>query len=207
MKNASKRADDLKSLSKRLVKELKPEAREPQDPLKALVRGAMSFDVPDSRADEAVRLLDREFVDLNELRVATDLEIQELLGQRYPAIERRVAMITQSLNRIFEREHTLSLDRLKTLGKREARQFLRELPDIHPFVEAYVMLFAFEGHAFPIDDESVAYFREHGILEEGSPLDEAQKFIEHHMKAEECADFFVALRRHMSEEAKAKRKK
>ncbi|MDB5173590.1 MAG: hypothetical protein JWN51_2363, partial [Phycisphaerales bacterium] len=78
MKNASKRADDFKSLSRRLMKENKSEPREPQEALKALVRGAMSFDVPDSRADEAVRLLDREFVDLNELRVATDLEIQEL---------------------------------------------------------------------------------------------------------------------------------
>ncbi|MDB5328968.1 MAG: hypothetical protein JWP03_119 [Phycisphaerales bacterium] len=207
MKNASKRADDLKALARRLVKDIKPEVPPVQDPLKALVRGAMSFDVPDSRADEAVRLLDREFVDLNELRVATDLEIQELLGQRYPAIERRVAMITQSLNRIFEKEHTLSLDRLKTLGKREARQFLRELPDIHPFVEGYVMLFAFEGHAFPMDAETVAFFHGHGIIDEGSPLDEAQKFIEHHIKVEECADFFVALRRHMSDEAKAKRKK
>src|SRR6476469_9890938 len=113
MKNATKHADELKSLTKRLLKEHKPEPRQPQEPLKALVRAAMSFDMPDAKADEAMRLIDREFVDLNELRVATDLEIQELLGTRYPAIERRVAMITQSLNNIFEREHTMSLDRLK----------------------------------------------------------------------------------------------
>ena len=94
MKNAGKHADELKSLLKRLVKEYKPGEREPQEPLKALVRGAMSFDMPDSRADEAMRAIDREFVDLNELRVATDLEIQELLGVKYPDIERRVAMIT-----------------------------------------------------------------------------------------------------------------
>src|SRR3982751_51666 len=122
---------------RRLLKEHKPEPREPQEALKALVRAAMSFDMPDAKADEAMRLIDREFVDLNELRVATDLEIQELLGTRYPAIERRVAMITQSLNNIFEREHTLSLERLKDISRRDARQFLRELPDIHPFVEAY----------------------------------------------------------------------
>jgi hypothetical protein len=48
------------------------------------------------------RPIEKEFVDLNELRVATDLEIQELLGTRYPDIQRRVAMITQSLNNIFE---------------------------------------------------------------------------------------------------------
>src|SRR5687768_11071947 len=188
MKNATKHADDLKSLLKRLVREYKPQDLEPQEPLKALVRGAMSYDVSDSRAREAMRAIETEFVDLNELRVATDLEIQEQLGVKYPLIERRVAMITQSLNNILEREHTLSLDRLKTDSKRDARQFLRELPDIHPFVEAYVMLFGFDGHAFPADDEALAHLRDHGIVEDATSLDEAQRFVEHHLKAEECYD-------------------
>src|SRR5688572_14620761 len=194
MKNATKHAEELRSLMKRLLKEHKPEPKQAQEPLKALVRAAMSFDMPDAKADEAMRLIDREFVDLNELRVATDLEIQELLGVRYPAIERRVEMITRSLNNIFEREHTLSLDRLKTISKRDARQFLRELPDIHPFVEAYVMLFAFDGHAFPMDEDTLEYLRDHDIVEESTTLDEGQRFVEHHLKAEECHDLFACLR-------------
>src|SRR5580698_2155917 len=174
MKNATKHVEELKSLHKRLTKDIKPEPREAVDALKALVRAAMSFDVPDTRADEAMKLIDREFVDLNELRVATELEVQEMLGQRYPAIERRVAMITAALNNIFEREHTLSLDRLKTLNKRDARQILRELPEIHPFVEAYVMLYAFDGHAIPIDDEMLAALRDLHIADEETPLVEVQ---------------------------------
>jgi len=192
---------------KRLVKEQKPEPKQPKDALQALVRAAMSFDMPDAKADEAMRHIEREFVDLNELRVATDLEIQELLGTRYPAIERRVAMITQSLNDIFEREHTMSLDRLKTVSKRDARQFLRELPDIHPFVEAYVMLYAFDGHAFPMDEETLDYLREQGIVEDGATLDEAQRFVEHQLKAEECHDLFASLRRVVSDESARPRKK
>src|SRR3982751_5043123 len=117
MKNATKHAEDLRSMLKRLVRDCKPEPRQPLDPLKALVRGAMSFDVPDARADEAMAVIDREFVDLNELRVATELEVQEMLGTRYPAIERRVSLLTQALNAIFEKEHTLSLDRLKLGGQ------------------------------------------------------------------------------------------
>src|SRR5215210_4289979 len=191
---------------KRLLREHKAAPKEAQDPLKALVRAAMSFDMPDAKAEEAMRLIDREFVDLNELRVATDLEIQELLGTRYPAIERRVAMITQSLNDIFEREHTLSLDRLKTVSKRDARQFLRELPEIHPFVEAYVMLFAFDGHAFPADGETLEFLKGHGIVEESTSLDECQRFVEHHLKAEECYDLFACLRGGALD-AKAKKKK
>jgi hypothetical protein len=135
------------------------------------------------------------------------LEIHEMLGVRYPAIEKRVAMITQSLNNIFEREHTLSLDRLRTVSKRDARQFLRELPDIHPFVEAYVMLFAFDGHAFPLDSEILDYLREQGIVEDGATVDDAQRFVEHQLKADECYEMFVALRRVVSDEGTRSKKK
>ena len=207
MKNATKHAEELRSLMKRLIKEHKPEPKQVQEPLRALVRAAMSFDMPDAKADEAMRHIEREFVDLNELRVATDLEIQELLGTRYPAIERRVEMITRSLNDIFEREHTLSLDRLKTVSKRDARQFLRELPEIHPFVEAYVMLFAFDGHAFPLDDEILEYLREQGIVEDGATVDDTQRFIEHQLKAEECYDLFAAMRKAVSDEGSRPKKK
>lgn len=207
MKNATKHAEELRSLYRKLLKEHKPEPREPMDPLKALVRGAMSFDVSDERANQAMKAIDKEFVDLNELRVATDLEIQELLGQRYPSIEKRVAMITQSLNNIFEREHTLSLDRLNTISKRDARKFLSELPDVHPFVEAYVMLYGFDGHAVPLDDQMLEYLRGEEILDEQTNLHDAQRFVEHHIKHEESHSFFVAFRAAAAEEGGRAKKK
>ena len=195
MKNATKHADELKSHLKKLMKEEKAPEKETLDPLQALVRGAMSFDVSDSKAEDAMKAINREFVDLNELRVATDLEIQEMLGQRYPQIEKRVAMITQSLNAIFEKEHTLSLDRLKTISKKDSRAFLRELPEIHPFVEAYVMIFAFDGGAIPLDDEMLKYLIAEEIVEADTPLDQAQKFVEGNVKAEDSYEAYVALRR------------
>src|SRR5438128_1662585 len=142
MKNASKYIDILRSLGRSFAKEGKAPPIEKQEPLKALVRGTMSYDVPDSRAEDAMKVIDREFVNLNELRVATQLEVQDMLGSRYPEIERRVDLITLSLNSIFEKEHTLSLDRLKTVSRKDARQFLRDLPEMHPFVEAYVMVYS-----------------------------------------------------------------
>src|SRR4051812_12915463 len=102
MKNATKHAEELKSLNRKLIREHKPAERAPLEPLWALVRGAMSYDVPDGRVEEAIKVIEREFVDLNELRVATELEVQALLGQRYPQIEQRVNQITLALNAIFE---------------------------------------------------------------------------------------------------------
>jgi len=206
MKNATKHADELKSLFKKLLKEVKPAEKQTLDPSRALVRAAMSFDVTDARADEAMKYIEREFVDLNELRVATELEIQEMLGQRYPEIEKRVALFTQSLNFIFEKEGTLSLDRLKTISKRDARQFVRELPGMHPFVEAYVMLYSFDGHAVPVDNEILEYLAGKEIVEEGTSLDELQRFLEHHVKADECHDLFLSLRRAAGDDGKKKRK-
>jgi hypothetical protein len=211
MKNASKHADELRSLNRKLGKEHKPPPRQKQEPIRALVRAALSFDVPDSKADDAMKVVDREFVDLNELRVATQLEIKELVGPRYPQIERRVALVTQALNAVFEKEHTLNFDRLVTISKKDVRTFLRELPDMHPFVEAYVMLYGFEGNAVPIDDVILAYLKDQEVVEPETTLDEAQKFIEHYFKAEEFHDLFWVLREASlaaaSEDGKKKKRK
>jgi len=115
-------------------------------------------------------------------------------------------MITGCLNAIFEREHTLSLDRLKTVSKKDARQFVRELPMMHPFVEAYVMIYGFEGAAVPVDDEMLAYLRSEGAFEEKTTLDEAQRFLEQHVKIEEWYDFFVCIRRAVYSDAARKKK-
>ncbi|HUB25632.1 MAG TPA: hypothetical protein VL992_09390 [Tepidisphaeraceae bacterium] len=206
MKHSGKYAENLKSLLKKLRKS-EPPPRQPRDSLRALVHAAMSYDMPDSRVEEAMRAIDEEFVDLNELRVATELEAQELLGSKYPDIEKRVTMITKALNQIFEREHTLSLERLASVSKRDARQFLRSLPDIHPFVEAYVMLMSFDGHAVPLDETMLAYLRDQEAIEEEIALDEAQRFIEHHLKAEDCYDFYCLVRTASHEDGEAKKKK
>jgi endonuclease III len=207
MKNATKHADTLKSLLRSLLREGKPPPFERQDPLKALVRGAMSYDVSDTRAEEAMKHIEKEFVHLNELRVATELEVQELLGVRYPAIEERVELITKCLNAIFEKEHTLSLDRLKTISKRDARQFLKDLPGINPFVEGYVMLFAFEGASIPLDNEITAYLRDEEVFDEKITLDEGQRFLEHNIKAEECYEFYACIRRELRAEKGRKKAK
>jgi endonuclease III len=206
MKNATKYADSLHSLHRKLTREHKAEPPQPLEPLQALVRAAMSYDVSDAKADEAVKAIHKEFVDLNELRVATDLEIQELLGVRYPDIEHRVQMITQALNNIFEREHTMSLERLKTISRRDARQFLRELPDIHPFVEAYVMLYGFEGNAFPIDDEILEFLLDEEVVEPETNLADAQKFVEHNLREASMHDFYTAIRATVFEESRRKKK-
>jgi len=207
MKNATKHADALKALAKKTIRDHKPAPIEPREPVRALVRAIFTFNASEHKAEEAMKIIDREFVDLNELRVATELEVQEMVNPRYPEIERRATMISQMLNSIFEREHTMNLNRLTDLGKREIRQYLREMPEQSPFVEAYMMLYCYQGHAFPMDEETHEYLRDEEIIEEGSSIEEAQKFVEHHLKAEECHEFHAALRKGLHEGGLKKKKK
>lgn len=207
MKNATKHADALKSLAKKTIRDHKPAPLEPQDPVRAIVRAILSFNAPESKVEEAMKVIDRDFVDLNELRVGTELEVQEMINPRYPEIEKRSLMISQALNSIFEREHTMNLNRLAELGKREIRQYLREMPEQSPFVEAYIMLYCFEGHAFPIDEDTLDFLKEEEIVEENATLEEAQKFVEHHLKADECYEFYAALRKGLHDGALKKKKK
>ena len=100
----------------------------------------------------------------------------------------------------------LGPDNVRTL----VRTFLRELPDMHPFVEAYVMLYGFEGNAMPIDDLMLGYLKEEEVVEPAATLDEAQKFVEHYFKAEEYHDLFYVIREAAlaaGDDAKKKRKK
>lgn len=206
MKNASKHAEELKTLYKKCAKEAKGIERVAMDPLRALVRGCFSFDTTDAKCDAVFAILDKEFVDLNELRVATDLEICEMVGPIIPELERRVTMATQSLNFIFEREHTLTIDRLKSLSKKEIRQYYRELPNSHPFVEAYVLMMGYEGSAVPVDNEILELLLEAEAVEEGTTLEDAQKFLENHLKSEEMFEFFVGARKLLESGSKKKAK-
>ena len=91
MKNASKHADELKSLLKKLGKD-RPE-RPAMDPLVAIVRGSLSMDADDGLVDEAMAKIDSEFVDINELRVATELEVADLVGDHHPKIDEKTTII------------------------------------------------------------------------------------------------------------------
>jgi hypothetical protein len=93
------------------------------------------------------------------------------------------------------------------VSKRDARQFLRDLPLIHPFIEAYVTMYGFESPAMPMDSEILEYLRGEGLFDDKTSLEDTQRFVEHNLKSEELHDFFVLARRAAhSEAAKSRRK-
>jgi endonuclease III len=192
MKNASKHAEELKSLVKKLVKD-RPERPE-MDPLVAIVRGALSMDADDAMVEEAMARIDSEFVDINELRVATELEVADLIGDHHPKIDEKTTIIRTTLHAVFDREQILKFDRVKELKKAELRQFFRDMETMPPFVEAFVCLHAFDTAAFPVDDAILDLLIEEGIVEPETGHEEAQSFLEHQIKADDVYGAYLAFR-------------
>ena len=194
MKNIVKHVDKLKALQKRLLKDHPPADFAQLDPLPALVRGILSFDASEAKVESALKSLDKEFVDLNELRVATELELISVIGPRYPHVQRRAAMLRDSLNGIFALHDTLNLESLKPMNRRETIEAVAKIAGLTPYVEAFVMLAGFEAPAVPTDEAMLAVLRDAGAVEPDATAEEAQRFLQDKLKADEMVPLFTALR-------------
>jgi endonuclease III len=198
MKNASKHAATLKSLRRKLCRQHKAADRPELDPLRALVLGVLREDCDDAKANRAMAALDEEFVDVNELRVATELELSNLIGEDYPHVVDRSVRLREILMSVFDAEGRLSIARVAAMNKKEQRATLHGLPMMSPFVEGHVALLGFGQAAVPVDDRMRVYLVSQGVLEPSGTVEEAQRFLESHLKSDECWPFFHACRAEVS---------
>ncbi|MFT3785363.1 MAG: hypothetical protein QM770_04245 [Tepidisphaeraceae bacterium] len=193
MKNAGKHADALKALYKKLSREGKVPEKPKLDPIKAIVYASLLTGTSHKRVDEAMKKIEAEFVDFNELRVATELEVIDLLGEDHPGIEDKAAVLRNVLHGIFDRENSYKLDKLAELKKTELREYIRGLPMITPFVEAFVTMVSFDHSAVPIDDEMLGYLVDEEAIDPDATLEEAQAFLEQNIKGDDCWPFFSVV--------------
>ncbi len=103
-------------------------------------------------------------------------------------------MAVRCLTEIFNREHTLKLDRVAGMSRRDQRAYLKDLTDLHPYADGYTMLMGFDSPAMPIDSSILEFLQHKGCMPDDISLEDAQKFIESHLKSEELYPAFCILR-------------
>jgi hypothetical protein len=62
------------------------------------------------------------------------------------------------------------------------------------YVSATVTLLSFGGHAIPLDDRLYRKLIEDGIIEASATFEEAQSFLEHHIRFEDAIEAHQRLR-------------
>lgn len=193
MKNAGPHAKTLKSLAKTLMTSSAGAEKPRVDPVTALVAAVLKRNTPDSKADKAIQRLQDEFVDFNELRVATQLELVDLLEDLYKDAGDRIAILLDTLALVFDNRGRLHLDDIAAMNRREQRPALKKV-NLDPYVEAYVALASLGIGTVPIDETSHAHLEQEDVLEPDTDSAEAHKFVESNVKADEAWPFFVGLR-------------
>ncbi len=195
MKNGIKYAGRLRTAYKRLRQAVPgPTIPEPDDPLRRLAIAILGVGCGE---EEARRALDRALsvlVDWNELRVSSAHEVNQATGNSIPHGPQRCQQLIHALQAIYEREHRVSLDRLGSLGRREARQYLAKLKGVDEYAAASVILWSFGGHAIPVNDRLMHALRHAELIHPEATRAEVQAFLERHVSANDAKQFCLIMR-------------
>ena len=188
--------DHAKAIAK-LMKVLRttytPEPVVEREPIVELVYAFLLWDSTLAKSKTAMRRVEDAFVDMNELRVSRPAEVMAALGKTYPRLEERVLRMRETLRDLYKREHAVSLDKVATMSKRDARNYLETLEGITPFCAARVALVALGAHAIPIEERLMGKLVAGGIFTEDTPIDKAAGLLDRYIPAGEGIESHLLL--------------
>lgn len=195
MKGATQCAKRLKQLMRKLKVSGAKVPRSPhEDVLDQMILGIFSRDVPETRAVTAMGRLRNNVVDYNELRVVSAIEMAEIVGG-LPGARIKCEDLSRALNRIFAKEHCVSLDGLASMSKKDMLAYLDDLDGLEAYTRARMRLFGLGKHAVPLDAAMWAYARKMEIVDTACELDEAQAFLERQVSEKDAQAFFAVVRK------------
>lgn len=161
----------------------------------ALVYAIISENVSKSAADAAIKRFADYFVDLNDLRVSRTEEIIELLGEDTPATRDTASILIRALRAVYNEYSNISLETLKKIGKRPAKQALEKVDGTSRFAINYCMLTSLQGHAIPLTQQMLEYLRNNGLVHPEADEQEIEGFLAKRISAANAYEFYVLLRR------------
>ena len=168
----------------------------------AIVYSIISENMSEKAAESAIKRFTEYFVDLNDLRVSRVEEIVEVLGENTPATREIASRIIRVLQAIFNDYHKVSLEPLKKLGKRPARQVLEKIDGTSNFIVDYCMLTSLRGHAIPLTNKMIKYLKANDLVDNDADEQQITGFLAKQISAKNGYEFYVLLR-HESERQKS----
>lgn len=167
----------------------------PTNCIEMLLLGILATNELYDRAREALKVIQANMVDFNELRVTPVAEISELIDRHIRESQRAAKDIIVALNWIFNRFDTLDLSELKEKNKSEISKLFEEIPTCPDHARAALLLFCFEIAEMPLDDLMLKYLINTQTLPAEVDLPTAKSFIERQLKAAEFSTFYWQLRK------------
>ncbi len=204
-KEYSKRIQKLyRSLRRTRQKRQKPEYVEPVD---AVIYAVLSENLTEPHARTAIKKFADYFVDSNDLRVALAEEVVEVLAEDTTATRNIAATLTRILGAIFEKYNAVTLQALRKIGKRPAKQLLEKFDGTTPFIVDYCMLTALQGHAIPLTHNMIDLLKTDELVHPDADRREIEGFLARQISAKNAFEFYSLLRHQSETSDKGKKKK
>ena len=195
MKEGTRYAERLRKAYARIRPSVSvPTMPDPLDPIRCLATAVLGGECGDPATERWIDRIFTVMVDWNEVRVSNPLQVAEALVDTSPEVVQRCQRLVSALRAVFNREHKLSLDRIRTLGRREARQYLESLDGVDGFAVASVVLWCFGGHAIPVSDRLLEALRKGELVNPAADRDEVQAFLERNVPAAQAGEFSLVMR-------------
>jgi len=195
MKDGTRYAGRLKKAYAKLRQSVaEPKIPEVDDPIRRLAIAILGMDCGDAEAARAIDRIFTTMVDWNEVRVSSAVQVHRAMGDRIPQGLDRALQLLEALQAIYEREHRVSLDRLHSIGRREARDYLEALGGVDEYAAASVMLWSFGGHAIPVSDKLLSSLHEAELVHPTATRAEVQAFLERNVNSAQAKEFTVIMR-------------
>ena len=152
------------------------------------VHSYLLWQAPSADATAALKRLKSAFIDWNDMRVSLVSDIIDVIGHKHWRAHDRVSRLREAMNGIFRREHKVSLERLRTLMKKDAVSYMDTLPGMVPFVANRVLLVGVDFHSVPLEEFGLQLLVQAGVFPSGMGLVDAANWVTRHVKAEEARD-------------------
>ncbi len=176
------------------------------EPTDALVHATVSENVSSEAAQSVMKKFAGHFVDINDLRVSRVEEIVDVIGEDTP-VARNIAMaLAKVLNAVFDKYNKMSLQALKNIGKRPAKQTLEKMDGTTHFAVNYCMLTSLQAHAMPLTGVMIDYLRSEELVHPGADQQQVEGFLARLISVDKAYEFYTLLRLE-SESRKAKKKR
>ena len=206
MKNSKDYSKKIQKLYRTLTRKYPKVQKVSHDKvIDAVVYAVISAEMSEKSTDSVVRKFTDYFVDWNDLRVSRTEEIIEVIGKDSSIAADVASRLTTVLNNIFNVFHQVSLEVLKKMGKRPARQALEKIEGISRFAVDYCMLTSLGGHAIPLTDNMIQYLKNNELVNPDADEQQVGGFLAKQISAKNGYDFYALLRQE-SESSKIKKK-
>ncbi len=194
MKNGTRYAERIKKAYARFRQTVvQPNIPDPGDPLRQLAIATLSVGSTDTVGRRAVDRALETLVDWNDMRVSSATELSQATGNAVPRGAARCQRLIKVLQSVYDRENRMSLDRLRTLARRDAKHFLEELDGIDVYAVASVLLWSLGGHAIPVGDRLLNELRAADLVHPDATKAEVQAFLERHVSAADARTFCLVM--------------